>query len=376
MAGKWLARFFCAVFLGPIPVRDVEAENLMKTPQPYDDVRSHPWMRPTKIKDLSGVNVDALVEVLPTLTFNQDTIWPTSLRDSASKVMEVAKNPGLGLRDLHRTGITGNGVTVAIIDQPLLQDHPEYKGRIAHYKDFCPSGGDQSSMHGPAVASILVGETIGVAPKARLYYAAAPSWLADAKYYADALAWLIAENEKWPTDKKIRVVSVSAAPSGPGSPFEKNGSLWDAACAKAAHAGILVLDCTMDPERGMVGACYFEQGASREDFRLCSPGFPGMKSRGSFARYVLAPCSPRTTAEVYEDGVFKYQYDGRGGLSWGIPYAAGVLALGWQARPDLGKDEMVKILRESAFRKDATTAIICPTAFVERLRVTKRRQKK
>ena len=50
-------------------------------------------------------------------------------------------------------------VNVAIIDQPLALDHPEYKGKIASYKIFTPENYEMnvSSMHGPAVTSFLVG---------------------------------------------------------------------------------------------------------------------------------------------------------------------------------------------------------------------------
>ena len=67
-------------------------------------------------------------------------------------------------------------------------------------------------MHGPAVASLLAGKTIGVAPDANIYYAAWPSWLEDSRYAADALDWVLEQNEALPEGEKIRVVSVSAAP--------------------------------------------------------------------------------------------------------------------------------------------------------------------
>ena len=67
-------------------------------------------------------------------------------------------------------------------------------------------------MHGPGVTSLLVGATTGTAG-AKVYYAAVPSWQGDAQYYADALEWIIETNETLPEEEKIRVVSVSAAPS-------------------------------------------------------------------------------------------------------------------------------------------------------------------
>jgi len=50
-------------------------------------------------------------------------------------------------------------------------------------------------------------------------------------------------------------------------------------------------------------------------------------------KLLLVPCSPRTTAEEYVKGDCAFQYCGEGGLSWGIPYAAGVLALAGKPAP-------------------------------------------
>jgi len=252
---------------------------------------------------------------------------------------------------------------VAIIDQPLYQDHPEFAGKIAAYHDVgCES---ESSMHGPAVASLLVGAKCGTAPDARLYFVAAPSWTGDSAYQAKALDWITDQNEKLPAGEKIRVVSVSAAPSGPGSPFKKSKEMWDTACARAEKAGILVLDCT--GHHGFLGPCYYD-ATDPETVSRCKPGFPsrpGMPVRG---KLLLVPCSPRTTAEEYERGDCAYQYCGQGGLSWGIPYAAGVLALGWQARPDLTGPQMRELLFASAHVTPEGARTINPQAFIEAVR--------
>ena len=317
----------------------------------YNDVRSF-----TKLKtevDVSNMDLTDASSIIPTLWFNEKTKWPDKMPKGCDPktIMETAKNPGLGIRALHSQGITGEGVSVAIIDQPLYQDHPEFEGKIAMYKDFdCKS---ESSMHGPAVTSLLVGENCGTAPGAKVYYAAAPSWHTDAKYYADALDWIVSVNKDLPAGEKIRVVSVSAAPSGTGSPF-KNGGLWDKSVANAQAAGILVLDCT--EVHGIIASCWYDV-QDPESVQKCTPGFPGLPPRGK-SKYVCAPASPRTSAEEYEKGDFTYQYTGRGGLSWSIPYAAGVLALGWQIDPDLTADEAVDLLFESAYKRDENTNII------------------
>jgi subtilisin family serine protease len=264
------------------------------------------------------------------------------------------------VRTLHREGLTGRGVNVAIIDQPLHQDHPEFAGKFTAYHDVgCES---ESSMHGPGVASLLVGAKCGTAPDARLYYVAAPSWKRDSAYFATALEWIIDRNEELPAGHKIRVVSVSSAPSGPGSPFEKNGEMWEAVCARAEQAGILVLDCTS--HRGLLGPCYYD-AADPETVRSCRPGFPSMSGVSMPTDRLLVPCSPRTTAEEYEKGDWAFQYCGQGGLSWGIPYAAGVLALGWQARPELTGPQIHELLFSSAHTTAEGAKIIDPKAFID-----------
>jgi len=59
-----------------------------------------------------------------------------------------------------------------VSDQPMYLDHPEFTGKIVSYYDTeCNS---ESSMHRPAVTSLLAGEKIGTAPGANVNYAAVP----------------------------------------------------------------------------------------------------------------------------------------------------------------------------------------------------------
>jgi serine protease AprX len=284
----------------------------------------------------------------------------------AKATLERGMNPGLGIRKLQEQGITGKGVNVAIIDQNLVLDHPEFRGKIVQYFDVgTGQPSDQGSMHGPAVTSLLVGENIGTAPGARVYYVAAPSWKLDAQYYADALNWIVGENEKLADDQKIRVVSVSAAPSGPGSPFTVNNDAWETAYQSAADAGIPVLDCTSN--RGITAPCYYDLD-DPDNVAKCIPGWPG-KEIPRMPDRIHIPTSFRTTAEEYSQGNFSYQYDGRGGCSWSIPYLAGVLALGWQVRPDLSGSQLLEILYDSAYIADGGLKIINPEAFMNMVKL-------
>jgi hypothetical protein len=326
--------------------------------EPFDDVRS---------ANLSGLDLSGRNGLIETLAFNDQTSWPEPAQMpedcNPDELMIAAMNPGLGVRALHQQGITGAGVNVAIIDQPMYLDHPEYDGKIAAYYDT-GSDGEQSSMHGPAVTSLLVGENCGTAPGANVYYAAAPSWKKDAAYYADALHWIIAQNETLGAFEKIRVVSVSAAPSGPGSPFLYNNQMWDDAVALAEAAGIVILDCTS--HHGFINRAWYDLD-DMENVANCTPGSPG-HSPSTDPVDIHVPASCRTTAQHYDyHGRDSYIYWGRGGLSWSIPYAAGVLAMGWQIHPELTGEQMIDLLFQTAYIKPSGAKIINPPAFINSL---------
>ena len=116
----------------PPPISSVEA---------FDDVR---W------KDLSQLDLSDQPGLIETLTYNLETIWPEASMmppgSDPNEIMTNGMNPGLGIRVLHQMDITGKGINVAIIDQPLYQDHPEYAGKItAYYDTGC--GGHETANH-------------------------------------------------------------------------------------------------------------------------------------------------------------------------------------------------------------------------------------
>jgi hypothetical protein len=236
----------------------------------------------------------------------------------------------------------------------MYLDHPEFAGKIVAYYDTTGIGPD-SSMHGPSVASLLVGENCGTAPEARVYYVAVPSWLGDASYEAEGLDWIITQNENLPDSEKIRVVSVSASPSS--RPL--NGYMWDEICSRAEAAGILIIDCS--DERGLTNRGWYDPNDPEnvETFIAAVPGYP--PSGGSEGIFV--PVS-RTMAEESFEGNFSYHYTCRGGLSWTVPYCTGILAMGWQIRPELTGDEMRQLLFDSAYVNEQGAMIIDPQAFI------------
>lgn len=301
------------------------------------------------------------LSTLTTLTFDEDTLWTDN--QLPQKLLNEAKTPPLGVDKLNKDNINGQGVNVAIIDQPLSLNHPEYKDQIVSYKYFAPKESDEfiSSLHGPAVTSLLCGKTLGVAPRANVYYYATQPGLLDSKYYAKALEDIIKTNETLKDKDKIKFISVSCSLSGNDSHF-KNQSIWDEAYNHAKEKGICIVDCSK--KTGFVGLGYQEIG-DQNSFKY---GFPSNNFQ-ELNKQVYAPGSKRTIATSYDDKHFSYTYDGMGGLSWAIPYVTGVLCLGQQLNPNLSAENLKEILISSSKNNNL---VINPIEFIKQVKITAR----
>lgn len=337
------------------------------TPLPYDDLSYVPEFGFQQKQTYQPDEYNRLY--LDTYSFNDRTVL-VGAEDETAALLEAGRDPGLGVRSLQARGITGQGVKIAIIDQSLLTDHPEISGAIAAYCETgIDSGLNEGTLHGPAVASILAGQTVGVAPGVQVYYMATPG-AADSRPLADALRHILEINETLPEGEKIRAVSVSAAP-GDRDLFE-NADLWRDALAEAEAAGLLVLTA----QGAAAGSARLTLSTStfdltrRDSPAACKTGLPndsGMLAARKSPFCLGLPCAYRTVAEEYVPGQCGYRYDAVGGLSWGIPYCVGVMALGWQVAPALTNEEMLQTLLDTAAPNADGLRIIDPVHFIETL---------
>jgi len=336
--------------------------NSMGFSKEIEEVSDFLDVRFCKVLSQSGLSEDQIKKI----TFNRLTVFSEHNEILSEDVLLFGAGLGKEVDQLHKEGITGQGVKIAIIDQNLAGNHPEFSGKILEYRDMgCEQPEDKGSMHGPAVASLLVGENLGTAPGAGIYYYAAPSWTGDAIYYADAVLAIIETNRSLPPNEKIRAISVSAAPGGQGTPFDKNTGLWLDVVQKAEEENILVLDCTY--ENGIISSGYFKLDNPREARHILSgwpnrPHFPTPENR------LTVPSSYRTVAEEYESGEFGYTYTSLGGLSWSIPYAAGVCAMAWQVNPSVSAAEMRQLLLDTALVTELKDRVINPQELIEAVR--------
>ena len=326
----------------------------------------------------------SLIKDINDLSFDTDTIWPRQLPKGfdPKKVLDYNKNPGLGIHALHKKGITGKGVGIAIIDQGLLLDHQEYKKNLYLYERIHCSD-ETAQMHGPAVASIAVGQDIGVAPKAKLYYIASTFGHYsdsqdefDASIMADTILRVLDINKTLPKDDKIRVISISKGYSNQDKGYNK----LQAAIKKADENNIFVIttstneyykdffifgmdrDYEKDPD----------QFSSYEPVSWDAENF--YNNPDEYQNYLLFPVGSRTIAGCTKPDAYALSHNG--GLSWSAPWCAGFYALCCQVKPDITPQEFIEVAYSTAVTNEikhngktySFGKVINPAGVIERLK--------
>jgi len=290
----------------------------------------NPFSVDLRSADASGLDLRDSAADLAHANYDSQTIWPPKDRMpptfDAGRILEPGKNPGLGVRGLQAQGITGRGIGIGIVDQALLTRHSEYAGRIKWYEEINVESWRPSEMHGPAVASIAVGKTVGVAPEADLYYIAIRTYEMSSilHNYAQGVRRLLQVNQRLPKENRIRAISLSIG-YGPGTPGYED---FISAVKEAEAEGIFVAWC--GSERFPIEGLGVPPSADRDDFNAyVIPQRYQVPVPGS----LFVPMDSRTTASP--TGVNDYVFYGPGGKSWTVPYAAGAYALAAQVAPDI-----------------------------------------
>lgn len=311
--------------------------------------------------DLSDAKLDNSNEELNNCYFSTHTKWPKELPKNfdPDAILKLGKNQGLGIRKLQAEGINGKGINIAMIDYALLVDHEEIKNQINFY-DEINCAGEETSMHGPAMASLAVGKSIGVAPKANLYFVGCDN--EDIKNgtsqidfipMAKAIDKILEINQKLSMQNKIRVLSISSA----FCPDNKGYKEMTEAIERAKNAGIFVITANIFETYNNK---FWYYGVDRKpmdnpekqtsykphnwkdwlSFVAHIPGFGKYYEKKfnsvSPKEFLLVPMSSKTFADY--EGVKDYSFNRIGGWSSVEPYLAGLYALCCQVKPDVTPD--------------------------------------
>jgi hypothetical protein len=312
----------------------------------YNPNSQDPFQIDLRNCDLTKFNLASKGKDLQYAVFDTETTFPKRIPASfnPNKIMDLGKNPGLGVKKLHNEGITGKDVGVAIIDMGLVIDHTEYKDRLRLYEENNYVIGT-ADLHGPAMASLVAGKSVGVAPEADLYYIAEIhgkvqgrganiQFTSDLGYTAKSIDRIIEINKSLPAKKKIRAISVSVG----FTPKSKGYKEIMDAIFRATKDGIFAITVGIED--------YYKDinlfGLGREP--LADPDKVSSYSVGEFLEKDLTylastpnklfvPMDSRTTASP--TGPNSYTFYRVGGMSCAVPYLAGLYALACQVKPDI-----------------------------------------
>ena len=212
----------------------------------------------------------------------------------------------------------------------MLVDHVEYKEQLKSYEEiYCSAV--EAQMHGPAVASIAVGKTVGVAPEADLYYIASSFGTSNEEGFIYELSWvakaidrIVEINSTLSQGNKIRVISISL---GIGS--HMNG--YKEALTSIENAKKEGIDTLYVGSREYMGL-------GRDSLR--DPDDNTSYSKGNYWKSgiynnqsLLIPMDSRCYASP--TGIHDYEFSKHGGMSWTVPYIAGLYALACQVDPEM-----------------------------------------
>ena len=311
------------------------------------------WERDFVHYDPSNLDIRNSLEELLHSDFDSKTNWPHTLPVgfNPDSIMEIGKNPGLNIRKLHKEGITGKGIGIAIIDQNLLVDHCEYKDQLRMYEEIhIPKSETNSALHGPAVASIAVGKSVGVAPDADLYYISTSNWslfsaiyfrffkenkFLTSKWFVKSIYRILEINKALPQKNKIRVISIS---------WQIHTKEFLEAVEDADKQGVFVISCSVSQTHnfrfnGLGKDCL----DNPDDINSYHPGswwsdsFYKNPNEYKIDSTLMVPMDFRCIAS--QSGINSYALYSDGGWSWSVPYIAGLYALACQVKPSITPKE-------------------------------------
>lgn len=276
------------------------------------------------------------------LSFSDITRFPEKMPASYNPraLLEWGKEPGLNVEVLHKLGYTGKGAVIAYVDQPT-HDHEQFADGNFHIMNNTDM---KSSMHGPAVLSLLAGKDIGTAPEAEVWFYGAASWEGDHTTSAECLYQIIEKNKTLPDGEKITLIGFSDNIA----PHKRNMHVLADAVKACEEAGIMVWFC------GEYATAAFLPLSDKNNISNV------IRDGDNTPALVYVPAGSRTTA-TGEGG--EYIYWASGGLSWTMPYVLGIYAIVTEIDPSLTAADLRKMIVDTAYRKDGMK-IINPVEFV------------
>lgn len=329
--------------------------------------------------DVSEYDLSAL-DILK-VRYAEDTKWPEDENKlpkgfKPKEFLEYRKNPGLGIRQLHKQGIDGKGRKVAVIDSFRLFDHLEYHNQLKGYEEIHidPENYNGGSFSG--FVSALVGKTCGVAPKAEVYCYAVDVTNQTQVYFAEAIRKVCELHKKLIRDGQTGIDAILVI-KGISSKLFKDEEGYDEALQAAEEATKLGIWCRIGPTH------FKEHGMWREE-RICCKADGNIDNPDDFIldEYSVLNRTPLQQEELFRGSLCfpgggwtvaldvkmnEYVFSSKNG-PYMAAYAVGLYLLAKSVKPDLEPEEYWRLGIETGDFREGIGTIVNPQRLINELR--------
>lgn len=328
--------------------------------------------KPSKI--INTIIINTISKPTPEFILNTNTPWPLPTGD-LNKYKGVRQtqraNDQLGLSELHKSGITGSGYSIAFLDNWIDKSHPAFSESLitcveAQDEELkakvvtCPEMKDKYS-HGQGVAG-TIGGSFGASPGVNLI---------SINGYVGGLNWVLENYKKF----NIAAISVSIGAGG--------ASREDIICGVDSRRGLKeVLDKLANEDIAVLFSTANTGSINWVREPNCLPGVISVASvranqPNTIQSYssispdidLLAPADFFSTGKNGTEEQF-------GGTSQATPFAAALFALGKQARPEANIAQIFYYIKLSAAPIDDVYVkqipVIRPVEMVKALKEAKK----
>ncbi len=256
--------------------------------------------------------------------------------------------------------VTGEGVTIGVLDTGIDADHPDLRGRMKAFRDFV--GKKQQPYddhgHGTHVSGTIAGGSasrteIGVAPKAmilsgKIFTAKGTSTTAT---ILQGMQWMADPDENLSTKDHPVAISNSWGGGAPSPTDDPKDDVFCKAVDGWVKLGILPIfaNGNSGPQAGTVSTPAGCPGALAVGATDSKDGVAGFSSRGPAKWKTGEIIKPDVSAPgvAVTSSVPGGKYATWSGTSMATPHTAGLAALLFQAKPNLVVNDVAALLMKS-----------------------------
>ena len=238
----------------------------------------------------------------------------------------------LGLIDIHRL-IKGTNISIAVIDSQIDIHHPDMDGVFADQYDAVGGAAEKPHPHGTGMAGAIAAhrKLMGIAPAARIYAIHAFSSNAAS---ADSTTFNILKGLYWAATKGVRVINMSFA--GPRDPS------MERALKNAHDKGIVLIAAAGNA--GPKSPPLFPGADPNVIAVTATDSNDKIFSGANRGRYIAVAAPGVDILVPAPDDTYQLTT----GTSVSSPEVSGIVALLLERNPNLGPEDIRKILTTSA----------------------------